>query len=347
MLNNPLDFEKPLAEVDEDIAQLKLILNNPHGREDALTRGIDLEAEIAGFEQKREEMMRRIFANLSPWNEVQIARHPSRPYTLDFIKLICDDFMELHGDRINSDDAAIVGGLAHFRGEAVVVVGHQKGRDLKERSLRNFGSARPSGFRKALRLMQLAEKFNKPILVFVDTMAAMADPMAEEEGISRAIAVNLMEMVMLRVPIVVAVTGEGGSGGALGIAVGDRVVMLEHAVYSVIPPESCAAILTAFGRDKARAAEAADALKLTARNALELGVVDEMLPEPLGGAHHNPAETAAALKQAIGRHLTALGKLTPDELVQLRYQKYRNMGAWYDAAAILNEQLAVEPTSGT
>jgi acetyl-CoA carboxylase carboxyl transferase subunit alpha len=346
MLNSPLDFEKPIADLDEDIAALKRLANDPNARQDALARGIDLAAEIPKVEQRRTEMVRQIFSNLTPWNEVQIARHPQRPYTLDFIKLICDDFFELHGDRVNADDAAIVGGLARFRGESVVVLGHQKGRDLKERTLRNFGSARPAGFRKALRLMKLAEKFNKPILVFVDTMAAMADPMAEEEGISRAIAYNLQEMVMLRVPIVVAVTGEGGSGGALGIAVGDRVMMLEHAVYSVIPPEGCAAILTAFGKDKSRAAEAADALKLTARHALELGVVDEILPEPLGGAHHNAAEAAATLKQAIGRHLSALGKLSADELVRLRYEKYRRMGAWYDASALIKEQLAVEPTSG-
>jgi acetyl-CoA carboxylase carboxyl transferase subunit alpha len=346
MLNNPLDFEKPIADLDQDISELKRLANDPHARQDAQARGIDIEGEIAKVEQRRQELMREIFANLTPWNEVQIARHQARPYTLDYIKLICEDFFELHGDRFNADDAAIVGGLARFRGESVMVMGHQKGRDLKERNLRNFGRARPSGFRKALRLMKLAEKFNKPILVFVDTTAAMADPMAEEEGISRAIALNLMEMFTVRVPIVVAVTGEGGSGGALGIAVGDRVVMLEHAVYSVIPPESCAAILTAFGRDKGRAAEAADALKLTARHALELGVVDEVLPEPLGGAHHNPAETAATVKQAIGRHLTALGKLSGDELLRLRYEKYRNMGVWYDAAAIMQEQLAVEPTSG-
>jgi acetyl-CoA carboxylase carboxyl transferase subunit alpha len=346
MLNNPLEFEKPIADLDDYVAELKRLANDPNARQDAQTRGIDIEGEITKLEQRRTEMMRQIFANLTPWNEVQIARHPQRPYTLDFIKLICDDFFELHGDRINADDAAIVGGLARFNGEPVVVMGHQKGRDLKERALRNFGSARPSGFRKALRLMKMAEKFNKPILAFVDTTAAMSDPMAEEEGISRAIAYNLQEMVMLRVPIVVAVTGEGGSGGALGIAVGDRVVMLEHAVYSVIPPESCAAILTAFGRDKARAAEAADALKLTARHALELGVVDEVLREPLGGAHHDAPGTAAILKLALARHLSALGKLTSDELVRMRYEKFRKMGVWYDAAALIQEQLAVEPTPG-
>lgn len=338
MLNNPLDFEKPIADLDDTIAELKRIGSDPATRQDALARGIDIEAEIANVEKKREEMMRHIFSNLSPWNEVQMARHPQRPYTLDYIRLICDDFMELHGDRVNADDPAVVGGLAHFRGEAVVVLGHQKARDLKERQLRNFGYARPSGFRKALRLMKLAEKFNKPILVFVDTPAAESNLMAEEEGISRTIAVNLMAMATLKAPIIVAVIGEGGSGGALGIALGDRVVMLEHAFYSVIPPESCAAILSIFGKSRDRAAEAADALKLTSHDALKFGIVDEVLPEPLGGAHRNPAEAAATLKQAIGRHLSSLGKLTPEELLQQRYDRYRRLGAWYDAAAILQDE---------
>jgi acetyl-CoA carboxylase carboxyl transferase subunit alpha len=346
MLNNPLEFEKPIADLDDYVAELKRLASDPNARQDAQIRGIDIDEEIAKLEQRRTEMMRHIFSNLTPWNEVQIARYPQRPYTLDYIRLMCDDFMELHGDRINADDAAIVGGLARFYGEPVVVIGHQKAREIKERAMRNNGSARPSGFRKALRLMKLAEKFNKPIIAFIDTTAAMSDAMAEEEGVSRAIAYNLQEMVMLQVPIIVAVTGEGGSGGALGIAVGDRIVMLEHAVYSVIPPESCAAILTAFGRDKARAAEAADALKLTARHALELGVVDEVLPEPLGGAHRNPAEAAATLKLALARHLSALGKFTPDELVRQRYEKFRKMGAWYDAAALIQQELVVEPTSG-
>ena len=210
----------------------------------------------------------------------------------------------------------------------MVVLGHQKGRDLKERQQRNFGSARPAGFRKALRLMKMAEKFNKPLIVFVDTPAAEANLMAEEEGISATIAINLREMVGLRIPIVVAVIGEGGSGGALGIAVGDRILMLEHAVYSVIPPESCAAILW---NDRSRAPEAADALKLTARHALEFGIVDEILPEPLGGAHRNLPEMAATLKQGISRHLCAVGKMTPDELQCARYEKFRRIGEWEDA----------------
>lgn len=327
MLSNPLDFEKDITELDQLIEELKQIGRDPDVRADALTRGIDIEAKIAEVEAQREEKMRQIFSNLTPWNEVQMARHKDRPYTLDYIRLIFDDFLELHGDRINADDAAIVGGMAKFRGETVMVIGHQKGRDLKERQKRNFGSARPAGFRKALRLMKMAEKFNIPLVVFVDTPAAEANLLAEEEGISTTIAVCLREMVMIRVPIVVAVIGEGGSGGALGIAVGDRILMLQHAVYSVIPPEGCAAILW---NDRNRAPEAADALKLTARHALEFGLIDEILPEPLGGAHRAPAAMAATLKQAITKHLASLGKQSPEELIEARYEKFRRMGRWSD-----------------
>lgn len=329
MLNNPLDFEKPIAELDAFIAELKRIGRDPDARAEAQAKSIDIEAEIAKVEALREEKMRQIFANLTPWNEVQMARHKDRPYTLDYIRLMFDDFLELHGDRTNADDPAIVGGMARFLGESVVVLGHQKGRDIKERQRRNFGSARPAGFRKALRLMKLAEKFNKPLIVFVDTPAAEANLMAEEEGISETIAVCLREMVMLRIPIVVTLIGEGGSGGAVGIAVGDRVLMMEHAIYSVIPPEGCAAILW---NDRNRAPEAAEALKLTAHHALEFGLIDEVLPEPLGGAHHDLAAAAAILKKAIARHLTALGKLSPDELVQARYAKFRQMGRWEEPA---------------
>jgi acetyl-CoA carboxylase carboxyl transferase subunit alpha len=329
MLTNPLDFEKPIAELDALIAELKRIATDSSARADAQTKGIDIEAEIAKVEMLRNEKIRQIFADLTPWNQVQMARHPQRPYTLDYVRLIFEDFLELHGDRTNADDPAIVGGLARFQGESVVVLGHQKGRDLKERQLRNFGSARPAGFRKALRLMKLAEKFNKPLIVFVDTPAAEANLLAEEEGISRAIAVNLREMILLRVPIVVAVIGEGGSGGALGIAVGDRILMLEHAVYSVIPPESCAAILW---NDRSRAPEAAEALRMTAQDALEFGLIDEVLLEPLGGAHHDLPATAATLKQAFARSLTALSKMSPDEILQARYEKFRRMGVWDDPA---------------
>lgn len=323
--NNPLDFEKPIAGLDEQIAELKRLADDEGARADALTRGIDIDGEIAKVEGIRQQLMEQIFRNLTPWNQVQMARHPQRPYTLDYINLLFEDFLELQGDRVNADDPAIVGGLAKFHGESVVVMGHQKARELKERQLRNFGSARPAGFRKALRLMKMADKFNKPLIIFVDTPAAEANLMAEEEGISATIAINLREMVGLRVPIVVAVVGEGGSGGALGIAVGDRILMLEHAVYSVIPPESCAAILW---NDRSRAPEAADALKLTAKHALEFGIVDEVLDEPLGGAHRSLTEMAATLKQAISRNLSMLSKLTPEELQQNRYEKFRRMGRW-------------------
>lgn len=328
MLNNPLEFEKPIAELDDLIAELKQMAADPEVRADAVTKGIDIEAKIAEVETAREEKMRQIFATLTPWNEVQMARHKDRPYTLDYIRLLFEDFTELHGDRVNADDPAIVGGFGRFRGESVVVLGHQKGRDLKERQKRNFGSARPAGFRKALRLMKLAEKFNKPLIIFVDTPAAEANLMAEEEGISRTIAYSLQEMSLLRVPIIVAIIGEGGSGGALGIAVGDRVLMLEHAIYSVIPPEGCAAILY---NDRTKAPEAAEALKLTAKHALDFGLVDDVLPEPLGGAHRDPVAMANTLKKAISKQLTALGKLSPDELVQARYAKFRRMGQWSEA----------------
>lgn len=325
MLTNPLDFEKPIAELDALIAELRRIDSNEGAHADALVRGIDIEAEIAKVEAQKKELMRNIFSHLSPWNEVQMARHVQRPYTLDYIGLLCTDFIELHGDRTNADDAAIVGGLAMLDGQPVVVLGHQKARDLKERQRRNFGSARPAGFRKALRLMKLAEKFKRPLIVFVDTPAAEANLMAEEEGISRTIAVCLQEMVMLKTPIVVSVIGEGGSGGALGIAVGDRVLMLEHSVYSVIPPEGCAAILW---NDRNRAPEAAEALKLTAHHAKQFGLVDEVLEEPLGGAHRDPAGAAASLKAAILCNLEALRALTPEDLLETRYNKFRQMGRW-------------------
>ena len=331
MSSNPFDFEQPIAELDALISEFKRTAEDPASRQDALQRGIDIEEEIARVERKREEIMRQVFTNLTPWNEVQMARHEQRPYTLDYISLLCDEFVELHGDRVNADDPAIVGGLARFAGRSVIVIGHQKGRDLKERQLRNFGSARPAGFRKALRLMKLAEKFHKPVITFVDTPAAEANLMAEEEGISQTIAINMREMTLLKIPIIVAIIGEGGSGGALGIAMGDRIVMLEHAIYSVIPPESCAAILKEFGRDRARAPEAADALKLTAQNAFRFGVVDEVISEPPGGAHRNVPAIAAATKSAILKHLTEIEKIPIDALLEQRYMRYRRMGVWEES----------------
>ena len=327
MLSNPLDFEKPIAELDALIDELKKVSRDENVRSANSQKGIDIEAEIVKVEGLRDEKMRQIYATLTPWNEVQVARHQDRPYTLDYINAIFTDFVELHGDRTNADDPAIVGGMARFNGESVVVLGHQKGRDLKSRQHRNFGSARPAGFRKAIRIMKLAEKFRKPLLVFIDTPAAEANLMAEEEGISRFIALSLKEMALLRTPIIITVIGEGGSGGALGIAVGDRIVMLEHAVYSVAPPEGCAAILW---KDRAAAPDAAAALKLTARHACEFELVDEVLPEPLGGAHRNPAAMAETLKSSLQSHLTTLRKFKPDALIEARYNKFRAMGRWLE-----------------
>ena len=327
MLHKPLDFEKEIAELDALIAELKDLSADPSVRADAASKQIDIEARITEIETLRHEKMLQIFGNLTPWQKVQMARHPQRPYTLDYIRLLFQDFQELHGDRINADDAAIVGGLAKFGGQSVVVIGHQKGRDLKERQLRNFGSARPAGFRKALRLMQMAQKFRKPIFVFVDTPAAEANLMAEEEGISRTIALCLQEMILISVPIIVVVIGEGGSGGALGIAIGDKILMLEHAVYSVIPPEGCAAILW---NDRARAADASDALKLTAQHALEFGAIDEILLEPLGGAHHSGGAMAETIREAFARTLAYLQTLGTETLLENRYQKFRGLGMWLD-----------------
>ncbi len=318
---NPFDFERPIAELDQILVEL----SRPEKRREAEEQGIDLEAEIQRVEQEKQRLMRHLFAHLSPWEKTQMARYPQRPYSLDYIRQVFDDFMEMSGDRLFGNDEAVVGGPALLEKKPVMVIGQQKGRDLKERQRRNFGSAYPEGFRKALRLMKMAEKFNRPIITLVDTPAAEAGLGAEERGISEAIARNLREMPMLAVPIVTAVIGEGGSGGALGIAVGDRVLMFEHATYSVIPPEGCAAILW---RDRNRAAEAAGALKLTAQHAHCFGLVDEVLIEPLGGAHRDPMAASATLKKALTHHLDQLREIPVPELLEQRYQKFRQMGRW-------------------
>jgi len=319
MALNILDFEKPIAELDANIAELKRV----SGEE-----GVDRTAEIAALEEHRDRLIAEIFANLTPWDKTLLARHPSRPYTLDYIRAVFDDFVELHGDRLFADDKAIIGGLGFLDGKPVMIIGQQKGRDLKERQFRNFGSAKPEGYRKALRLMKMAEKFGRPIICFVDTPAADCSFGSEERGISEAIARNMREMSLLKVPVIVAVTGEGGSGGALGIAVGDRILMQEHAIYSVIPPEGCAAILSEFQRDPRRGPEAAEAMKITAQHCLEYGVIDEIIPEPLGGAHRSYEEAAANVSEAIVRNLALVGKLSPDKLVERRYQKFRRMGVF-------------------
>lgn len=319
MAFNVLDFEKPLAELDANIAELKRISE---------IEGVDRSKEIAELEEHRERLAQQIFSNLTPWDKTLIARHPNRPYTLDYVRAIFDEFVELHGDRLFADDNAIVGGIAFWDGKPIFVVGHQKGRDLKERQFRNFGSARPEGYRKALRLMKMAEKFGHPIIAFVDTPAADCSVGSEERGIAEAIARNMMEMAMLRTPIIVIVIGEGGSGGAIGLGVGNRVLMMEHAIYSVIPPEGCAAIIW---RDPAKGPEAAEALKLTAQHALEFGLIDEIIPEPLGGAHRNYEAATLAVREAIIRNLELLEKYTPDELPAQRYDKFRKMGIFATA----------------
>jgi acetyl-CoA carboxylase carboxyl transferase subunit alpha len=309
-----LDFEKPIEELEAQIEEIKRL---------TVEEGTDRSKEIAALEERRDKVMRKVFSKLTPWDKTLLARHPKRPYTLDFVRLMFDDYVELHGDRLFVDDKAMVGGIGVMGEHQVVFVGQQKGRDLKERRYRNFGSAKPEGYRKALRLMKLAEKFGRPIICFVDTPAADCSVGAEERGISEAIARNLLEMSLLTVPVIVAVLGEGGSGGAIGIGVGNRVLMLEHAIYSVIPPEGCAAILW---RDPARGPDAAAVLKITSQDALELGVIDEIVPEPLGGAHRNIEAAAANLKEAILRHLAELVSVPGAELAAQRYEKFRRMG---------------------
>lgn len=314
-----LDFEKPIAELDEQIAEIKRL---------TAEQGEDRYEEIAGLEADRDRLIEEIFANLTPWDKTLLARHPKRPYTLDYVRSIFDDYTELHGDRLFADDHAMIGGIATLDNRQVMFVGQQKGRDLKDRQFRNFGSARPEGYRKALRLAKTAAKFGRPVICFVDTPAADVSVGSEERGISEAIARNMMEMSVLEAPIVVVVIGEGGSGGAIGIAVGDRVLMQEHSIYSVIPPEGCAAIIW---RDATKGKEAADALKLTAQGAMELGMIDEIIPEPLGGAHRNMEAAAAKVKASIVKCLDDLEKLSIPKLLDKRYKKFRSMGAFAEA----------------
>lgn len=322
MALNILDFEKPIAELDSNLATLRRLSEE---------EGVDRSAEILDLEQHRDRLIEQIFSALTPWDKTLLARHPNRPYTLDYIRTVFDDFVELHGDRLFADDNAIVGGWAFLNGRPVMVVGNQKGRDLKERQFRNFGSSKPEGYRKALRLMHMAEKFGRPVITLVDTPAADCSFGAEERGISEAIARNMMEMSLLKVPVIVTVLGEGGSGGALAIAVGDRILMQEHAVYSVIPPEGCAAILSEFQRDPSRASEAAAALKITAQHAHSYGLIDEIITEPLGGAHRSLEGAAKLVKDSIVRHLTEIEKVSHKKLVDQRYQKFRSMGVFSEA----------------
>ncbi|NPA15301.1 MAG: acetyl-CoA carboxylase carboxyltransferase subunit alpha [Deferribacteres bacterium] len=312
----PLDFEKDIFEIEKKIEELKSIGTGAQ---------LDMEDEIKKLERKVKRKLIRLYRSLTPWQRVQVARHPSRPYTLDYIRHMMTDFVELKGDRKFGDDKAIVAGLARFEGITVAVVGHQKGRTTKENIERNFGMPHPEGYRKALRVMKLAEKFGFPVLTFVDTPGAFPGIGAEERGQAQVIGECLYEMARLRVPVVVSVTGEGGSGGALAISVGDRILMQENAVYAVISPEGCASILW---RDSSKAQLAADALKLTAFDLKELGVIDEIVKEPIGGAHRNHKLAASILKRAIRRHLFELLKKDIDSLLEERYLKYRNIGVF-------------------
>jgi len=311
-----LDFEKPIIELERKIEELKGLTE---------TENIDLSSEIKQLTQRLKKLKKDIFDNLTAWQRVQIARHPQRPYTLDYINLIMSDFVQLHGDRLFSDDKAIVCGLATLGDEHVMVIGHQKGRDAKENVLRNFGCAHPEGYRKALRLMRMAEKFSVPIVIFIDTPGAYPGIGAEERGQAHSIAYNIREMADIGVPVIVFVIGEGGSGGALGIGIGDKVCILENAYYSVISPEGCAAILW---RDRAKAPEAAEALKLTAEDLLKMNIVDEMIKEPLGGAHRDPAACAENLKAAIKKYLKELKEIPADELLEARYERFRKLGVF-------------------
>jgi len=309
-----LDFERPFVELENKIVEL-----TSFSRE----RELDLSDEIENLSRRANELKRSIFEHLTPAQKVQLARHPDRPGTEDYVRMLFQDFVELHGDRSYGDDPAVLGGIGRFDGQAVTVVGHLKGRDTMTNLSRNFGMAHPEGLRKALRLMLQAEKFGRPVISLIDTPGAHCGIGAEERGQSQAIAQNLLRMSALRVPIIVVVIGEGGSGGALALGVGDRILMQEHSIFSVISPEGCASILW---KDASRAREAAEALKLTAQDLLSLGIIDEVVPEPLGGAHRDPETAGNLLREALARQLAALKDLPPGELVQRRYAKLREMG---------------------
>lgn len=314
-----LDFERPIVEMEQKLDELKRLPGS---------QSINMDQEIRRLEEKLERARREVYQNLTPWQRVQMARHPQRPYTLDYVQALMADFVELYGDRLFADDKALIGGFATFEGVRVMVVGHQKGRDTKENLYRNFGSAQPEGYRKALRLMHLAEKFRLPVLSFIDTPGAYPGVGAEERGQAQAIALNLREMARLTVPIVVTVIGEGGSGGALGIGVGDRILVMENAYYSVISPEGCAAILW---KDRAKAPDAAASLKLTAQDLKAAGLIDEIVPEPMGGAHRDPQAAVANLRAVVKKNLLEIKDLAPERLLPARQEKFRRMGVFTQA----------------
>jgi len=309
-----LDFEKPLAELEEQIKQIRDLANETE---------VDVTEKIAQLEDRATQLRKEIFSSLTPQQRLQVARHPRRPTTLDYIQAISDDWLELHGDRAGFDDLAMVGGVGRIDGRSVVMIGQQKGRNTKDNIQRNFGQASPSGYRKAIRLMEHADRFRMPILTFIDTPAAWAGIEAEEYGQGEAIAYNLREMFKFEVPIICTVVGEGGSGGALGIGVGDHLMMMEHSVYSVAPPEACAAILW---RDAAKASKAAEALKITSEDLVALGIIDEVIREPTGAAHADPVQATELVKAAILKNLKNLDRLSSQQRRDLRYQKFRNIG---------------------
>lgn len=314
-----MDFEKPIAELEEQLEKMQQV--QAKGKVDVTDSIKKLEAEIL-------ETKKKLYSNLTGWQKVQISRHPDRPYTLDYIENICDEFIELHGDRNVKDDKAMIGGLASIDGKSVMIIGHQKGRNTKQRQLRNFGMANPEGYRKALRLMKLAEKFNKPIITLIDTPGASPGLEAEERGQGEAIARNLLEMSVLKVPVICIVIGEGASGGALGIGIGDKVMMLEYTWYSVISPESCSSILWRSWDYKERAAEA---LKLTATDMLEQGLIDGIIKEPIGGAHNDPQAMYKTLKTEIKRLLKELSGYSTEDLINFRVEKFSKMGVYQEA----------------
>ncbi len=312
-----LDFEKPIQEIEQSISDLKAV--------DKKEKNVDFSIEIAELEKQRNFILETIYKNLTPWQVVQVARHPERPLLTDYIKGIFDSFLEFHGDRLFKDDKSIITGFASLGGENYVIIGQEKGRTTKDKIFRNFGMPQPEGYRKALRAMKLAEKFHKPILSFVDTPAAYPGMESEERGQGEAIAKNLFEMSALKTPIIVTVLGEGGSGGALAIAIGDRVLMLENAIYSVIPPEGCASILW---KDAGKKEKAAKALKLTSKDLLKLDIIEEIIPEPLGGAHRNFNDTLQNVKEAILKNIAEIKKIPINKLVQKRYERFRKLGRY-------------------